>query len=330
MKNWFLIAFFFDGCILVFGQGEMTFQAIITNKNSDVISILENRKTIQEIKIDSNGIFKATFPINEGLYLFSDGKKQVQLFLKPNYDLKMTANASNFEETVKFEGKGCLENNFMIEQTLVTRKTNFESMLALDEANFNTIFEERKSAELAKIDQAGLDLNFASMLRTGLLSSLDRLQKYHDKIISTKKLENNKSANFEYVNFAGGKTKLEDLKGKYIYIDIWATWCGPCRAEIPSLKKVEEKYKGKNIEFVSISVDVEKDFEKWKTLVKDKSLGGIQLFADKDWNSDFIKAFGITSIPRFILIDPSGNVVDADAARPSDLKLQEKLDLVLK
>lgn len=330
MKNRFLIVFFFYGCISVFGQGEMTFQATITNKNSDVVSILENRKTIQEIKIDANGIFKATFPINEGLYLFFDGKKQVQLFLKPNYDLKMTADASNFEETVKFEGNGSLENNFMVQQTLVTRKTNFESLLALDEASFNTVFEERKRSELAKIEQAGLDLNFATMLRTGLLSSLDRLQKYHDKIISTKKLQNNKSASFDYANFAGGKTKLEDLKGKYVYIDVWATWCGPCRAEIPSLKKVEEKYQGKNIEFVSISIDVDKDFEKWKTVVKDKELGGIQLFADKNWNSDFIKAFGITSIPRFILIDPSGNVVDADVARPSDIKLQEKLDLLLK
>ena len=48
------------------------------------------------------------------------------------------------------------------------------------------------------------------------------------------------------------ETKLEDLRGKYVYIDVWATWCGPCRGEIPYLQKVEEKYKGKNIEFVSI------------------------------------------------------------------------------
>ena len=60
--------------------------------------------------------------------------------------------------------------------------------------------------------------------------------------------------------------------------------------------------------------------------MKEKELGGAQLFADKNWMSDFIKAFNINSIPRFILIDPSGNVVDADAARPSGPKLQVKLD----
>ncbi|MFZ4670943.1 MAG: hypothetical protein ACOYLT_02905 [Flavobacterium sp.] len=59
--------------------------------------------------------------------------------------------------------------------------------------------------------------------------------------------------------------------------------------------------------------------------MKEKELGGDQLFADKNWMSDFIKAFNINSILRFILIDPSGNVVDADAARPSDLKLEQQL-----
>ena len=59
-------------------------------------------------------------------------------------------------------------------------------------------------------------------------------------------------------------------------------------------------------------------------------MGGIQLYADKNWESDFLKAFGISSIPRFILIDPNGIVVDADAARPSSPKLKEQLDKLLK
>ena len=143
------------------------------------------------------------------------------------------------------------------------------------------------------------------------------------------KLNNAPSPTFNYVNIDGKKTKLEDLRGKYVYIDVWATWCGPCRGEIPFLAKVEEKYKEKNIAFVSISVDEDKDFDKWKKFVSDKQLGGIQLFADKNWNSEFITSFGINSIPRFILIDPNGVVVNSDADRPSDPKLQEKLDSLL-
>jgi thiol-disulfide isomerase/thioredoxin len=147
--------------------------------------------------------------------------------------------------------------------------------------------------------------------------------------LAKSKLNNTMSPSFDYENHKGGKTKLADLAGKYVYVDVWATWCGPCRAEIPSLKAIEEKYHGKKIEFVSISIDVAKDHEKWKNFVTDKSLGGVQLFADKDWNSDFMKGYGINSIPRFILIDPNGKIVKSDAARPSNPELKEELDKLL-
>lgn len=136
----------------------------------------------------------------------------------------------------------------------------------------------------------------------------------------------NVSPKFDYENFKGGKTSLESLKGKYVYIDVWATWCGPCRREIPSLQKVEEQYHGKNIEFVSLSIDTKKDYEKWKKFVEEKKLGGIQLVADNDWNSKFVTEYAIEGIPRFILVDPNGNIVSADAPRPSDPKLVAKFE----
>jgi len=133
------------------------------------------------------------------------------------------------------------------------------------------------------------------------------------------------SPTFDYENVNGGKTSLESLKGKFVYIDVWATWCGPCIAEIPALKEVEKEYHGKNIEFVSISIDDKKDYEKWKKMVADKELKGIQLFADNDWKSDFVKKYAIDGIPRFILIDTEGKIVNADAPRPSGEKLKELL-----
>ena len=138
------------------------------------------------------------------------------------------------------------------------------------------------------------------------------------------------SPTFDYDNYKGGKTKLEDFRGKYVYIDVWATWCAPCRAEIPFLKKLEEKYHEKNIVFVSLSIDQAKDVEKWRKLIKDKELGGVQVFADKDWNSQFVKDYNITGIPRFILIDPNGNVVKADAQRPSSPTIEAEFDALLK
>ena len=124
-----------------------------------------------------------------------------------------------------------------------------------------------------------------------------------------------------YENFKGGTTSLDDLNGKYVYIDVWATWCGPCKREIPSLKKIEKQYHGKNIEFVSISVDVEKDHGAWKKMIVEKELGGIQLYADKSWNSNFITDYSIKGIPRFILIDPAGKIITPNAPRPSSPKL---------
>lgn len=95
------------------------------------------------------------------------------------------------------------------------------------------------------------------------------------------------------------------------------------------MKKAEEKYHDKNIAFISISIDKLKDQEKWKTMVKEKELSGVQLFADNDWNSKFVQEYKITGIPRFILIDPKGNIVKADAARPSSDELIKELDSLL-
>ncbi|MCK0130839.1 TlpA family protein disulfide reductase [Flavobacteriaceae bacterium F08102] len=124
-----------------------------------------------------------------------------------------------------------------------------------------------------------------------------------------------------YENNAGGTLSLDDLKGKYTYIDVWATWCGPCRAEIPHLKRVEKQYHGKNINFLSLSIDNPKDHDKWKKMIVDEELGGIQVLADNAWESQFVQDYYIRGIPRFILLDPDGIIVTPNAPRPSNPEL---------
>ena len=128
------------------------------------------------------------------------------------------------------------------------------------------------------------------------------------------------SPKFNYVDRNGDYVSLEDLKGKNVYVDVWATWCGPCLAEVPFLKEVEEKYRSQNIEFVSVSIDNQKDKEKWLAMIDKENLGGLQLFADKDWKSDFVVNYNIKGIPRFIIIDDEGKIVSPDAPRPSSGK----------
>lgn len=158
-------------------------------------------------------------------------------------------------------------------------------------------------------------------------TNAEHLEKMEEQYNDLQKLKKGElSPRFDYKNYAGGNTSLGDLEGKYVYIDVWATWCGPCKAEIPYLKEIEKKYHDKNIEFVSISVDNLEDEEKWRTMIEDKELGGSQLFSDNAWESKFVKDYRINGIPRFILIDPEGKIVSADAPRPSDDKLTEKFE----
>ncbi|MFT6334597.1 MAG: thiol-disulfide isomerase/thioredoxin [Halioglobus sp.] len=158
-------------------------------------------------------------------------------------------------------------------------------------------------------------------------SNTEHKEKIEELYTAFQKLKKGElSPTFDYENHSGGTTKTEDLAGKYVYVDVWATWCGPCIGEIPSLKKIEKQYHGKNIEFVSISIDNKPDHDKWKKMVDDKELGGVQLMADSAWQSKFVQDYKINGIPRFILIDPEGKIVSADAPRPSDKKLIETLE----
>ena len=156
----------------------------------------------------------------------------------------------------------------------------------------------------------------------------DITSKYNKIIKLHKGQQSPKFVNYE--NYNGGKTSLDDLRGKFVYIDVWATWCGPCIREIPYLKEVEKKYHNNNVTFVSLSVDAKSDYNKWRAMIVEKELGGVQLIADKSSNSDFYKEYGIMGIPRFILIDPEGNIVDANAPNPSSsdlIKLFDELNI---
>lgn len=326
-KLFFILTALVFSCVGFAQSDVVKFQADIAHRNGDVLYIKDNNKIIQEIKLEK-GLFKAAFPVKEGMYQLFDGAEYAMLFLKNGYDLKMTMDAAQFDESIKFKGTGSKENNYLAQETLSGESAEEEKMLTLDEEGFKKAIEDKRLGNLEKMNKAGLDPNFVAMNKAAYENNLLGLQQYYTKISENKKMNNALSVSFNFENHKGGKTKLEDLRGKYVYIDVWATWCGPCRAEIPSLKAVEEKFREKNIAFVSISVDAEKDHEKWRKFVADKELGGIQLFADKD--SEFIAAYKVNSIPRFILIDPMGKIVDADAARPSDARLTSQLEGLVK
>lgn len=126
----------------------------------------------------------------------------------------------------------------------------------------------------------------------------------------------------------GKEISLKDLYGKVIYIDVWATWCGPCRKEIPKFAELVERFKGNNkVEFISISVD--EDVDAWKELIAADKPAWPQYRLAPEQNKKFSAAMGITGIPRFILIGADGKLVAPDAARPSDSNIDEIINAAI-
>ncbi|AXG73539.1 TlpA family protein disulfide reductase [Flavobacterium arcticum] len=309
---------------------EFTFSAIIKNPNSD--SLVIRSKSMQKvIKADKKGNFKDSFSLTTGLYQLYDGKEYSVLYLDNSYDLDMTVAADSFDKTIHFTGKGAAENNFLAKKMLADQV--FISGLddLPNEPNAAQKIVDDRARELrSALENPEIGETFKNLMITVLTQEKKQLEAMAKRAQEAQKMKGKPSPLFTYENHKGGTTSLKDFRGKYVYIDVWATWCGPCRKEIPYLQKIEKKYHDKDIVFVSISVDKEKDHTKWKKFVDKEALGGVQLIADKDWKSDFIAAYDIHSIPRFLLIDPKGNVVRSDAARPSDPALQELLDKLLK
>lgn len=121
------------------------------------------------------------------------------------------------------------------------------------------------------------------------------------------------SPDFRAWDVEGKSYTVADFKGKYLYIDLWATWCGPCRREMPYLKQLETAFEGRNITFLSLSTDARK--ADWLKVVQNQEMTGMQLFLGQ--GSRFQTAYKATGIPHFILLDPEGKIVNANMLRPS-------------
>lgn len=198
----------------------------------------------------------------------------------------------------------------------------------------------RQKVHLAEIKDAILKMDYTFTLkRTQRLNELTNA--YIETAINEKLKRDIEQYSYRLLKFATGspapefslanhqnqKKSLADYKGKYIYLDVWATWCGPCKKELPYYEDLKTQYQGKNIEFVSVCVWDKQ--EAWSRFLTEKKLGGEQLFNPQEDNS-FTENYMIQGVPTFVLIDTEGKLILRDAERPSDPALKSRLDSLLK
>ena len=210
---------------------------------------------------------------------------------------------------------------YMWETRNIARDFNFYAAIdSLNSAGFNEMLTQYIS-EFQSLLNKVTDTEF-------IVKEKERIKKTTNSWLERKiaidnmPQEGEAAIDFTYPDKDGNEFSLASFKGNLIYVDVWATWCGPCKAEIPSLQKLEKEYHEQNITFLSVSVDTDKDA--WLKMVKEKELGGTQLWAD-GW-SKITKDYAIFGIPRFMLFSAEGNVISTNAPRPSSEEIRGLLE----
>lgn len=134
------------------------------------------------------------------------------------------------------------------------------------------------------------------------------------------------AADFTQNDTLGNPVTLSSLRGKYVLIDFWASWCGPCRSENPNVVRAYNKYKDKGFSILGVSLDRQGAKDAWLQAIHDDGLTWTQVSDLQFWNNAVAQLYGIQSIPQNFLLDPAGKIIDKNL-RGEDLerKLEELL-----
>lgn len=308
----------------------------ISNLQPDNALRLYNPETSKSmiLEVDENGNFRDTLHLEKPAYFNVVYNNVFPLYLANDMDVEMNFDADKMVESLTFSGRGAAENEFLRyknRKTMELLGDDYQKYLGLEQAEFDKKTSAYNEDLMKELDSKKDVYNpaFVTSEKESFKQFEDAMQAQHlEQLEINEKLgEGTPSPEFkDYLAYSGGTKSLSDFKGKYLYIDVWATWCVPCIAEMPHLIELEKEYANRNIQFLGISIDRKKDEAKWRKMIAEKGLGGAQLLADDEINSQFIQDYYIQGIPRFIILDPQGNIVDYDAPRPSDPALREKLE----
>ena len=130
----------------------------------------------------------------------------------------------------------------------------------------------------------------------------------------------------QLIDINGERVSLSDFREQVVYLDFWASWCKPCRAEMPSARKLKQQFAGKEVVFLYVSIDESEDA--WRKAVEEENLKGVLLFAEGP-RSEVAQAYNVKAIPNYFLINKDGTIGMSNPDRPSGKNVAKQINQAL-
>ena len=359
-SNWLILALTLLSQISIAGpKGKTTIHGTISDTTKGILLIRNLTKPVSDTLFIKDGKFKYETSIEEVTpFLVSDGGQRYQLFFAdPEDQIKMTMNRKDmlvtfldgskaheiFRELIvaqeplqKFATTLSQEygkpNAKMDSLNMVMNSVNGE----LKNNFYQFLNRNKNSAVAAFVVYSSItnDKNLSIQTADTMYSILGKEalntfygQELNKMLAKLRAIEVGYMAPDFTLPDSSGKKKvtLSSFRGKYVLIDFWASWCGPCKAEIPYLKQAYTKYQTKGFEIVSVSLDDKKP--NWINALNQYQMPWVHISDVKGFNSVVNELYHVPAIPKTLLLDKTGKIIAKDLRGPA---LEKKLEELLK
>ena len=303
-----------------------TISGVVSNHIGDTVKFYAPDTTYITVIDTVTGSFSVQFDWDSAAKVsFFHGMESTTMYLQPGDDIKLTSDTEKFDESISYEGSD--ESSYIAWQYITSENNEFPDISQSADEEIDGLFEEYFTPFLEKAASFKLtNEEFYNSIIDGFEVQKAYVVQRRSELAALPQ-PGMPAIEFTYPDKDGKEVSLSDFLGSVVYVDVWATWCGPCRAEMPFLHELEAEYSDKNVTFLGVSVDVAKNKQAWLDMMADKDLKGVQIFAD-GW-SQITEDYAINGIPRFMLFDTQGNVSNLDAYRPSSDEIRPALDALL-